>query len=313
VLKQPKITSNGNRTTVTHREYVAEVSSVASGNFAVSSYTINPGLSVSFPWLSQVAPAYESYQFEKLEYVYEPSISASTSGVVSLAIEYDVSDSDPTSKGDMMSNTRAVRAACWQRASYLSNMIDAGVMTKRRYTRAGAVPSGKDARAFDLGRLLVGTAGFGAAVVNSGEIYVDYVISFYTPQKDTPGLAMAHSAKIVSGAGIDKTHTFGTGAATVTGDLPVTATVNDITFTQPGEYIIACSGTGTGMIGPTVTVSGAAATTAIDNLANAAGTSEILYRKVRILNSGEYIRFDYSGSTTLTAHTAYIGVLSYSL
>jgi len=314
-MSAPVMRSQNGHIVISHKEYLGEVTSSAVLNaFAVGSYTINPGLSVSFPWLSQIAPAYESYQFEKLDFIYEPSISASTSGVVALAVEYDVSDSDPSNKGDLMSNVRAVRSAVWQRAVYSSNLIDAGVMTKRRYVRPGAVPSGDDPRSFDMGKLLVGTSGI-AANTNIGEIYAQYTVSFFTPQKDNSGLASARSAKVVGAAGVDKTHLFGTSAATITGNLPISAITNTLTFSAPGEYLVATYGTGTGTNGATGTPTATGCTVStITPAVNDSGTntSFLFTYRVTVPTSGATVAIDNSGATTISAFVARVATYAYA-
>lgn len=314
-MSPPSIKSANGKTVIHHKEYLAEVQSAAAANtFAASSYIINPGLSSSFPWLSQIAPAYETYQFEDLCFTYEPSISAATSGVVALAVDYDVSDSDPTSKGDFMSNARAVRSACWQPSAFSTRQIDAAVMTKRRYVRAGAVPANNDPKSFDVGKLLVGTAGFGAGPINSGEMYVEYTVSFFTPQKDSSALASAKSAKVAGLSGVDKTHLFGTVAANVTGNLPVTAITNTMTFGVVGEYLVTTKCTGTGTNGATGAATGTNCTVSVLDAVNDSGTnSTFLFQyRVSVTVPGATVVFDNSGATTITAFTARVGLYAYA-
>jgi hypothetical protein len=40
---------------VSNREFIADVVSGTAGNFAYNTYDINPGQSLSFPWLSNIA------------------------------------------------------------------------------------------------------------------------------------------------------------------------------------------------------------------------------------------------------------------
>jgi len=54
---------------VRHREYMTDV--YASQAFDITSYNINPGLLVSFPWLAQVADSFEQYKMRGLVYEFK--------------------------------------------------------------------------------------------------------------------------------------------------------------------------------------------------------------------------------------------------
>jgi len=62
---------------VQHREFVQDIMQATSFSQKFGQ-PINPGNSFMFPWLSQLSSLYESYRFEKLAFVYEPSCSTAT-------------------------------------------------------------------------------------------------------------------------------------------------------------------------------------------------------------------------------------------
>ena len=58
---------------VTHREYIADITR-NSNAFAVDTFNINSGLASTFPWLAQIAGRFESYTFERLDFVFESMV-----------------------------------------------------------------------------------------------------------------------------------------------------------------------------------------------------------------------------------------------
>lgn len=82
-----------------------------SGNFP--GYDLNPANRVMFPWLSQVASAYEKYRFESLSFEIVPRNPTSASGAVYAAVDYDWDDNPATTTAELMSNRGAVSGDVW--------------------------------------------------------------------------------------------------------------------------------------------------------------------------------------------------------
>ncbi len=66
-----------------------------------------------FPWLSQVASAYEKYRFEMLEFEIIPRNPTSSAGAVYSAVDYDWDDTPATTTAELMSNRGAVSSDVW--------------------------------------------------------------------------------------------------------------------------------------------------------------------------------------------------------
>lgn len=310
------VTSPNGTSTISHTEYFGELKSDPStvGAFFVTSRPINPGSSVMFPWLSTIAPSYESYRFKSLSFLYEPSVATSMAGVIQLAVDYDVKDAAPSSKLELMSNAHAVRSSPYTFAKYTLDQKDAGTLGTRRYVRTGAVPSGTDPKTYDVGSFLAATSGFAATDTTSGELYVSYVVELITPQLDSSGRAASVSAKVAGTVGVDKTHIFGTTAATITGDLPVSAITNTITFSVSGEYLLNFYTTGTVLGGAnfTPTLSLGATSTNIANTIDAAATGNTQTQIVKVLQPNTTALYDLSGATTVSALTVRISRYAYA-
>lgn len=94
---------------VTHSEFVADVYGNASGvNFANTSYSINPGLARTFPFLSQVAANFEEYEMIQLMFTFVSKLSDNLSssdgqvGSILMYTDYNPGDAAKTSKQQMM-------------------------------------------------------------------------------------------------------------------------------------------------------------------------------------------------------------------
>jgi hypothetical protein len=167
------------RVRVRHREYLADVAgSVA---FAATGFAINPGIATSFPWLSNIAVNFESYLFRALSFEYETQKSASTSGTIMMAVDFDAADAAPASKTALMTYHNAVRSAVWGECCYRSDMMDLRKFGVQRYVRSGALAANLDIKTYDVGNLFVATQGE-ADTSAIGELYVVYDVELITPQ-----------------------------------------------------------------------------------------------------------------------------------
>jgi len=256
VMSKPKTRNEPNGDIlITHREYIADINgSVA---FTAVSYSVNPGLPGSFPWLSTLARSYESYRLESLEFRFETQAATTTTGTVILALDYDASDSAPTSKTQAMSYRGSVRSPPWSDSDHKSLKED---ISKRSsyYTRGGATGTNQDIKLYDTGNLYVCTQGQANANL-IGELYVDYRIRLMTPQLGQAGVGEAIWGVF---SGTVNSAPFGT----ITGVMPVvrvstgtTTSVSSFTFSQPWEGYVTLTLTGTVLgnvneAGSTVTV-----------------------------------------------------------
>lgn len=171
----------GSNIIVRHTEYIGDVSAQASV-FSVTPYSVNPGLNVTFPWLSNIANNYESYKFHKLHFVYKPICSTTTPGKVILAMDYDAADVTPTSKVVINSFESTTSCSPWDEITHISmqsNLLKFGV---QRYVRSAGVPANTDVKTYDVGKFYVATSNTPSTPTTLGELYVSYEVELITPQ-----------------------------------------------------------------------------------------------------------------------------------
>jgi len=229
--------------TIKHREYIGEVNGNTS--FSASSYQVQPGLNVSFPWLSGIANNFEKYRVKSLVLEYINVSATSERGRVTMAFDADPLDEDPAGKVDLFSYKGAVEGSVW---SPLRLVIPCE--NKDYFTRDGTI-SGTDLKTYDMGKLIVGASNTADTSV-IGELFLSYEIELTIPQPTT-----CPSVRINSGGTVDKNNPFGDAPVVQAGNMPITVLNNTITFDAPGHYLVMVKATGTA---PSTVSSGGTAT-----------------------------------------------------
>lgn len=169
---------------VTRTEFVGNLTATNGGagssGFAISSFPLNPGLSRTFPFLSQIASNFTLYEFEGLMFQYKPLFSedagsSNNLGKVIFATQYDPS-------APAFVNSVQMENYDYANATKPSCGLVHGVETANRqqfgnlqYVRTGI--TSRDLIFTDIGTLWVATEGipFSAAATQViGEIWVTY-------------------------------------------------------------------------------------------------------------------------------------------
>jgi len=288
--------SGDGRVRIKHREYVQDVNgSVA---FSAALLSINPGLSSMFPWLSVVASQFESYLFRKLSFEYETQKSASTSGSLMLAVDYDASDSAPVNKSQLMAYHNAVRSAVWEECCYRGDSADLKKFGVQRYIRSGSLAANLDLKTYDVGNLVIATQGE-ADTTAIGELYVEYDVELITPQVNVD-LASANSLLVTSSTSTRASPFTG---ATLTGGISASVAVATLTINKPGKYILVLENVGTVMTNTAPTLTGTATVSAGGALGgsqmiDAAATHSNDCWLVSTSDPGQTIIFDFTASCT---------------
>jgi len=223
---------------VRHREYIGDITSTGTGFVVTNTFPVNPGLAACFPWLSSVAIRYEKYKFNDLKYIYDPESSTAGAGCVLMAVDFDASDVPPINKQYMTTYVGATKSA-----PYLGSVMHAKKSFDQtigfRYTRGGTNPATTDIKLYDVGTFYLATSGVPAGLI--GDLYVEYDVTFITPQQQQP-----LGQTILPTGTNNAANPFGTGTPTVLGNSIATVTNSTtLTFSLTGEYLISFAGVGT--------------------------------------------------------------------
>ena len=173
---------------IRHREYLRDIFN--SVNFENISFDLNPGITSSFPWLSQIAMSFAQYRFRGLVFEFKTTSSdtvlssaASTSlGTVVLATQYNALDTPFTNKFEMENWEYSVSTkpslSCMHPVECAKSQTPVSLL----WTRNG--PKSGDERLYDLGNFNIATVGMQGAAGSSavGELWCSYEVEFYKPQ-----------------------------------------------------------------------------------------------------------------------------------
>lgn len=146
--------------------------STTAGAFKADSYAINPANSTTFPWLSGIASLFDKYKFHKLRFFFINNSPTSIAGNVTMAVDFDTLDAVPANGVAMSNLAKFVSFAPWK-AEELVIPVQRPSNNSWLFT-ASSVPSGADAKTYNLGNFLISTEGITTTEYLSGYLCVEY-------------------------------------------------------------------------------------------------------------------------------------------
>jgi hypothetical protein len=184
-------TKKGEATVVAHREYIGDLMSgtfvptTTSTAYECLSYSLNPGNSQLFPWLSTVASNFQEWELQGalVELITEAADFSSnfSIGNVMMAADYNPLAPMPQNKIDLLeleyssstkaSNSLLMPIECARVNNSLTHLF---VAEDSDY-------QGTDARSFDLATIHIGTQGIPVEEAKLAEIWITYEVALYKP------------------------------------------------------------------------------------------------------------------------------------
>lgn len=177
--------------TFSHREYVRDIyAPLTSLAFSVQNWALNPGIALSFPWLSQIASNFEEYQFIQLIWTFKSTVTdfAATSGQVGQVVmctQYNPDQDAFADKEEMMLYEGGM--SCKTTESLIHGVEcdpakNAGPSGK--YVRVGSLGSTEDLKDYDHGRtsLAILNCPHTYAGQQIGELWVSYTVHLRKPK-----------------------------------------------------------------------------------------------------------------------------------
>jgi hypothetical protein len=169
--------------TISEDEYIADVVLTSAG-FTNLQYAINPGNSVTFPWLSTIAANFNKYKFTKLKFYYQRIASEfatpGQTGDIVLSVNPDASDPAPVAQAQVYD--LQMRDAAMPCENFVLNKISLAELNKQDsfYVRVGAAPANTDIKTYDCGNLNVSTIGTASSGI-CGKLFVSYSVMLHSP------------------------------------------------------------------------------------------------------------------------------------
>jgi len=184
-----------------HSEYIGDVvTSSTIGAFSSTSYTINPQSNTTFPWLSNLAPNFESYEIEGMLFRFESTSGESVAstntaiGSVMGTVQYDALDPAFVSKQQLLQYDNTVDCRFSKNFICGVECDTTKLPVPLRKLYIGPVAAGADAKFYNYGTFVVATQGAQAASVNIGELWVSYRIRFYITKDTNYAVGSSHFA-----------------------------------------------------------------------------------------------------------------------
>lgn len=166
---------------LSHKEFVCDLSVGSADTDIWEKREINPGLAVSFPWLSSIAGNFESYQFMELNFHFVPSKPATVGGTIALIPDYDSADANllNPSRGRLLAHEDSVTTQIYSPVRCVCTKSNLK-KTKEYYTRQSTLNSNLDIKTYDTLQLIIVSNVTETGV--TGSLFVEYKIKLMTPQ-----------------------------------------------------------------------------------------------------------------------------------
>nr|QKV51180.1 putative capsid protein [Crucivirus sp.] len=235
---------------VRHREFICNISS--SSTFSNTTFSINPGMNETFPWLSAMAQNFEQYKFDGLlfEFVSTSADALNSTntalGAIIMAAEYNATQPAYINKQQMENSWFAMSS----RPSACQIMpIECDPQEnplKIMYIRTGDIAANQDLRMYDLGNFQIASVGSQAIAV-VGELWATYDVVLYKPQLQSALGYDINSSRYTFSTGIAvTTGYFGTSRTENLDAIGLTVNATSITFPigSQGYYLICYNVTG---------------------------------------------------------------------
>lgn len=185
---QPIIETRGRTTRISFREYLGDISTGATaGGFHRTTYDLNPGNAITFPWLAAIALQYEQYKplgiiFEFRSTATDTTTATASVGSVIMSTDYDPTDPPPNHKGEMLNSAYSSESKSSENQLHGIECDPEELQRKVFYVRRyGETTS--DIRDYDIGVTTIATQGGGLPANSSiGSLYVHYDFEFYKEQ-----------------------------------------------------------------------------------------------------------------------------------
>lgn len=197
-----------------HREYLGDISTPGAA-FNIQAFPINPGMVQTFPWFSSLAQNYSAYKPRGIVFEYKAmSADALNStntalGSVLLATQYNVLQPAFLNQSQMLNYDKST-ATVPSRSCLHPVECDPNSLPFREYTvRHGAIPTGQDARIFDMATFYIATYGQQAASV-IGQLWVTFEFEMLTPTMEGGAGETILSDSWMGKTGISTSAYFGT-------------------------------------------------------------------------------------------------------
>jgi len=152
---------------------------------------LNPGSRLTFPWLSVMAPLYETYRFRRIKFILVTRVPTTTTGNLVMSPDYDAADGEiAITEQFIFNNMGSTDSPIWEKSHTLNLSPQAMNRLYKSHvcmSDARFSATSQDAKTIDAGQVFICTDHSGSALT-IGKLLVDYEVEFFNPQSPTDPL-----------------------------------------------------------------------------------------------------------------------------
>jgi len=161
------------------RTSLTSVSSISSFSL-IDTFSVNPGLRGTFPWLSTIAANYDQYCLNSLSLEYVNAAPATRQGFIYMVPDYDVYDGAPSTPQGAMNQMGSKSMPVWTSGSISLVMGAAMSVGPRRFIRQAA--SSRDQSLTDVAKIHVFYSDLTSTDALPGQLWINYDVTLFAPQ-----------------------------------------------------------------------------------------------------------------------------------
>lgn len=177
----PQFLSGRTTNVVAHREYLKDIYGTTS--FSVQAFPLNPGISTTFPWLSNLSQCYQQYKILGCVFEFRSMITdfipGGAPGIIVMSTNYNADAPLFDTKQEMENAEYSVAVKPTSNLMHGIECDPTQTVLPAKYTRTGDIPSNQDSKMYDLGNFQLATQGNPSQLL--GELWVTYVVEFAKP------------------------------------------------------------------------------------------------------------------------------------
>jgi len=131
-----------------------------------------------------MANLYSQYEFESLQFCFEPTIGTQNAGAIMFCYNYDAGDVAPATEIAFMDYADRIQGVVWDEMKLAASpsAMREGPTRLRKYTRLTPIPSGVSPQIYDVGNFYLATNNMLADGTPIGKLTVKYSVLLYKPQ-----------------------------------------------------------------------------------------------------------------------------------
>ncbi len=239
----PAMHSSDESVVFRHREYICDISGTTA--FTLSEFPINPGLSITFPYLSTIAQNFQQYRFKGLVFEYRSTSATAlvsgtntAMGAVMLAAQYRSDAPDFLDKQSLLNEMWSVDCKPSENVFLPVECAPQETPLRFSYIRTGSLSANQDIKFYDLANLAVAVQG-SQATNTIGELWVSYEVELKKPSV-SGSLELAGESFVTDRSGAVAASPYGTAANSTFNSMGVTISATDLVLPRGtnGVYYI---------------------------------------------------------------------------